>query len=155
MTFFPNFTHANISGKKCRSHHICIFKHKALAQAYLDPYILTSCGHLHTNVFNVLIIISIWVSTKTHPKVASPQLEFSHRFLTYTINKQKRKSGDKFSLPACGMPKFEIAITGTIVESPSFYSDIRRFGLPSYTSVVVINMWLCCLTGYVLRRRRK
>ena len=24
--------------------------------------------------------------------------------------------------------KFEIAITGTIIENPSFYSDIRRFG---------------------------
>lgn len=40
------------------------------------------------------------MSTKTHSKVASTHLEFSHRFLTYTINKQKRKSGDKFSLPA-------------------------------------------------------
>ena len=51
--------------------------------------------------------------------------------------------------------KFETAITGTIIENPSFYSDIRRFGWPSYTSVVVINVWLCCLTGYVLRRRKK
>ena len=49
----------------------------------------------------------------------------------------------------------EIAITATIIENPSFYSDIRLFGLPSYTSVVVINVWLCCLTGYVLRRRKK
>ena len=30
-----------------------------------------------------------------------------------------------------------------IIENPSFYSDIRRFGWSSYTSVVVINMWLC------------
>ena len=51
--------------------------------------------------------------------------------------------------------KFEIAITGTIIENPSFYSDIRRFGWSSYTSVVVINVWLCRLTGYVLRRRKK
>ena len=51
--------------------------------------------------------------------------------------------------------KFEIAITGTIIENPSFYSDIRRFGWSSYTSVVVINLWLCCLTGYVLRRSKK
>ena len=51
--------------------------------------------------------------------------------------------------------KFEIAITGTISENPSFYSDIRRFGRSSYTSVVVINLWLCRLTGYVLRRRKK
>ena len=51
--------------------------------------------------------------------------------------------------------KFEIAITGTIIENPSFYSDIRRFGWSSYTSVVVINLWLCCLTGYVLRRPKK
>ena len=50
---------------------------------------------------------------------------------------------------------FEIAITGTIIENPSFYSDIRRFGCSSYTSVVVINVWLCRLTGYVLRRRKK
>ena len=50
--------------------------------------------------------------------------------------------------------KFKIAITGTIFENPSFYSDIRRFGWSSYTSVVVINVWLCCLTGYVLRRRK-
>ena len=42
---------------------------------------------------------------------------------------------------------FEIAITGTIIENPSFYSDIHRFGWPSYTLVVVINVWLCCLTG--------
>ena len=49
----------------------------------------------------------------------------------------------------------EIAITATIIENPSFYSDIRHFGWPSYTSVVVINVWLCCLTGYVLRRRKK
>ena len=49
----------------------------------------------------------------------------------------------------------EIAITATIIENPSFYSDIRLFGLPSYTSVVVINVWLCRLTGYVLRRRKK
>ena len=41
------------------------------------------------------------------------------------------------------------------VENPSFYSDIRRFGWPSNTSVVVINVWSCCLTGYVLRRRKK
>ena len=47
-----------------------------------------------------------------------------------------------------------LAITGTIIENPSFYSDIRRFSWPSYTSVVVINMWLCFLTGYVLRRRK-
>ena len=39
--------------------------------------------------------------------------------------------------------KFEIAITGTIIENPSFYSDIRRFGWPSYTSVVVINVFPC------------
>ena len=32
--------------------------------------------------------------------------------------------------------KFEIAITGTIIENPSFYSDLIRFGWPSYTSVV-------------------
>ena len=51
--------------------------------------------------------------------------------------------------------KFEIAITGTIIENPSFYSDIRRFGWPSYTLVVVISVWLCFLTGYVLRRRKK
>ena len=51
--------------------------------------------------------------------------------------------------------KFEIAITGTIIENPSLYSDIRRFGWSSYTSVEVINWWLCCLTGYVLRRRKK
>ena len=51
--------------------------------------------------------------------------------------------------------KFEIAITRTIIENPSFYSDIHRFGWSSYTSVVVINVWLCCLTGYVLRRRKK
>ena len=51
--------------------------------------------------------------------------------------------------------KFEIAITGTIIENLSFYSSIRRFGWPSYTSVVVINVCLCCLTGYVLRRRKK
>ena len=50
--------------------------------------------------------------------------------------------------------KFEIAITGTIIENPSFYSDIRRFGWPSYTSVVVINVWLCRLTGYVLRTQK-
>ena len=43
----------------------------------------------------------------------------------------------------------------TIIENPLFYSDIRRFGWPSYTLVVVINVWLCCLTGYVLRRRKK
>ena len=49
---------------------------------------------------------------------------------------------------------FEIAITGTIIENRSFYFDIRRFGWPSYTSAVVINVWLCCLTGYVLRRRK-
>ena len=53
------------------------------------------------------------------------------------------------------LTKFEIAITGTIIENPSFYSDIHRFGWPSYTLVVVINVWLCCLTGYVLRRRKK
>ena len=47
--------------------------------------------------------------------------------------------------------KFEIAITGTIIENPSFYSDIRSFGWPSYTLVEVINVWLCCLTDYVLR----
>ena len=40
-------------------------------------------------------------------------------------------------------------------ENLSFYSDIRRFGWSSYTSVVVINLWLCRLTGYVLRRRKK
>ena len=51
--------------------------------------------------------------------------------------------------------KFEIAITGTIIENPSFYFDIRRSGWPSYTLVVVINVWLCCLTDYVLRRRKK
>ena len=51
--------------------------------------------------------------------------------------------------------QFEIAITGTIIENPSFYSDIRRFGWSSYTSVVVINVWFCRLTGYVLRRRKK
>ena len=51
--------------------------------------------------------------------------------------------------------KFEIAITGAIIENLSFYSDICRFGWPSYTLVVVINVWLCCLTGYVLRRRKK
>ena len=45
------------------------------------------------------------------------------------------------------LTKFEIAITGTIIENPSFYSDIHRFGWPSYTLVVVINVWLCCLTG--------
>ena len=39
--------------------------------------------------------------------------------------------------------KFKIAITGTIVENPSFYSDIRRFGWSSYTSLVVINV--CCV----------
>ena len=50
---------------------------------------------------------------------------------------------------------FETAITGTIIENPSFYSDIRRFGWSSYTSVLVINVWLCRLTGYVLRRRKK
>ena len=41
--------------------------------------------------------------------------------------------------------KFEIAITSIIIENPLFYSDIRRFGWPSYASVVVINVWLCCL----------
>ena len=51
--------------------------------------------------------------------------------------------------------KFEIAITGTIIANPSFYSDIRRFGWPSYTLVVVFSVWLCCLTGYALRRRKK
>ena len=51
--------------------------------------------------------------------------------------------------------KFEIAITGTIIENPSFYSDIRRFGWSIYTSVVVINVWLCRLPGYVLRTRKK
>ena len=51
--------------------------------------------------------------------------------------------------------KFEIAITCTIIENPSFYSDIHGFGWPSYTLVVVINVWLCCLTGYLLRRRKK
>ena len=51
--------------------------------------------------------------------------------------------------------KFEIAITVKTIENPSFYSDIRRFGWPSYTSVVVINVWLCCLTGYALRIRKK
>ena len=51
--------------------------------------------------------------------------------------------------------KFEIAIAGKIIENPSFYSDIRRFGWRSYTLVGVINVWLCCLTGYVLRRRKK
>ena len=51
--------------------------------------------------------------------------------------------------------KFEIAITGTIIENPSFYSDIRRFGRPSCTLVVVINVWLCFLTGYVLKRPKK
>ena len=51
--------------------------------------------------------------------------------------------------------KFEIAITGIIIENPSFYSDIRCFGWPSYTLVVVINVWLCCLTGYVLKRHKK
>ena len=30
-----------------------------------------------------------------------------------------------------GSTKFEIAITGTITENPSFYSDIRRFGWSS------------------------
>ena len=49
----------------------------------------------------------------------------------------------------------QIAITGTIIENPSFYWDIRRFGCSSYTSVVVINVWFCRLTGYVLRRRKK
>ena len=49
---------------------------------------------------------------------------------------------------------FKINLLGTIIENPSFYSDIRRFGWPSYTSAVVINVWLCCLTGYVLRRRK-
>ena len=46
-------------------------------------------------------------------------------------------------------------LLGTIIENPSFYSDIRRFGWPSYTLVVVISVWLCFLTGYVLRRRKK
>ena len=49
----------------------------------------------------------------------------------------------------------KIAITGTIIENPSFYSDTRRFGWSSYTSVVVIKVWLCRLTGYVLRRHKK
>ena len=48
-----------------------------------------------------------------------------------------------------------MAITGTFIENPSFYSDIRRFGWSSYTLVVVINVWLCRFTGYVLRRRKK
>ena len=39
-----------------------------------------------------------------------------------------------------GSTQFEIAITGTIIENPSFYSDIRRSGWPSYTSVVLINV---------------
>ena len=46
-------------------------------------------------------------------------------------------------------------VTGTIIANPSFYSDIRRFGWPSYTLVVVISVWLCCLTGYVLRMMQK
>ena len=50
--------------------------------------------------------------------------------------------------------KFEIAITGTLIENPSFFSHIRRFGWPSYTSVVVTNVCLYCLTGYVLRIRK-
>ena len=32
---------------------------------------------------------------------------------------------------------------------------MRRFGWSSYTSVVVINVWLCRLTTNVLRRRKK
>ena len=36
-----------------------------------------------------------------------------------------------------------------------FIRFIRRFGWSSYTSVVVINVWLCRLTGYVLKRRKK
>ena len=60
------------------------------------------------------------------------------------------------SLAPCWVnTKFEIAISGTIIDNPSFYSVIRRFGWSSYTSVVVINVWLCRLTGYVLRRRKK
>ena len=46
---------------------------------------------------------------------------------------------------------FKINLLGTIIENASFYSDIRRFGWPSYTSAVVINVWLCCLTGYVFK----
>lgn len=89
MTCAPYFTHANISGKQCRRHHICILKTQSVSSSmYLDLYILTSWGHLNTNELDLLIIISICVSTKTHPKVASPHLEFSHRLLTYTINKQ-------------------------------------------------------------------
>ena len=39
-------------------------------------FILTSCGHVHSNAVNPLIIISIWVSTKTHQKTASPHYSF-------------------------------------------------------------------------------
>ena len=46
-------------------------------------------------------------------------------------------------------------MTGTIIENPSFYSDIRRFGWPSYTSVVVINVWLCCLTWLLFKKTQK
>ena len=60
-----------------------------------------------------------------------------------------------FRINLLGQHSFEIAITGTIIENPSFYSDIRRFGWSSYTSVVVINVWLYRLTGYVLRRHKK
>ena len=34
-------------------------------------------------------------------------------------------------------------------------TSVALAGLSSYTSVVVINVWLCRLTGYVLRRRKK
>ena len=42
-----------------------------------------------------------------------------------------------------------------VFEKPSFYSDIRRIGWSSNTSVEVISVWLCRLTAYVLRRRKK
>ena len=45
ITCVPNFTHANITGKHCRSYHICIIKHKALAQAYtlMSFYFVPDC----------------------------------------------------------------------------------------------------------------
>ena len=60
-------------GKQCRSHHICIFKHKAISSSIqytlMSFFIWLAAVMVHNNALKLLFINCVWVLTKANRKV--------------------------------------------------------------------------------------